>query len=141
MRGCARASARTSPSVCAAIRRHARSAIGGRERDGHSLPSARPIADVAHGVDRLARSAGGDQHAQTGQIIARGEQRRDERVQLLGLGHAARADVATGQRAVLGTDDVHATAAEHLDVVDGRRMPPHLGVHRGGHDDRCGGGQ
>ena len=55
----------------------------------------RAVADEAHGVDRLARAAGGDQHLQTVELAAGGaEARLDRGQQLGGLGQAADAPLA-----------------------------------------------
>ena len=64
---------------------------------------------------------------------------RDDR---LGLGQAAGADVAAGQAAALGLDDVDAArraAARRLSCTDG--VLPHLGVHGRAHQHRGPGGE
>ena len=60
---------------------------------------------------------------------------------VLGLGQAAGADVAAGQAAGLGLDDVHATGAQQAQVVLHRRVLPHLGVHGRAHEHRRPGGE
>ena len=90
---------------------HVRPAIGGGERHRDALPPARAVADVAHRIDRFARAPGAHDDPQPGEVVPAREQRRDERVQLLGLAHAAGPDIAAGERTVFGTDDVHPPAA------------------------------
>src|SRR5690606_30945727 len=59
---------------------------------------------------------------------------------VVGLGEAAGPDVAAGQAADAGGNDVHAAALEQGDVVLHGRVLPHLGVHGGAHHDRGSGG-
>ena len=75
------------------------------EREAH--PPRRAVADVAHGVDRLARAARRDEHAQPvpGPRAGRHE-RLDGGQQRRGLGEPARAPlVLARERADLGVDD------------------------------------
>ena len=88
---------------------------GGLLGEGVPLLARGAVADEAHGVDGLARAAGGDEHAQPGQVGAADgspEQHlghgRDDRA---GLGQPAGADVAAGEATVLGRHDVHAPGA------------------------------
>ena len=63
--------------------------------------------------------------------IARGRARRSAAATMsVGIGEPAGADVAAGQPADAGLDDVHAAAAQRGEVLDDGRVLPHLGVHR-----------
>src|SRR4051794_9473379 len=62
------------------------------QREAH--PPARAVADEAHGVERLARAARGDEDAHTLQRAVRGRHRLDRGEQLAGLGQAPGAPLA-----------------------------------------------
>ena len=84
----------------------------GRGRgEGEAHLARRAVGQEAHRVDRLARRPGGDDDRAPGELprAPRGGQRRLD--DPLGLGHAAPADLALGQPAVLGLDDLHAARA------------------------------
>ena len=98
------------------------------ERDAH--PPGRAVADEADGVDRLARAAGGDEHALAGEAPRR-EQLPDPRGDLVGLGHPADAPLALGRLALVGPDELDAARRQRLDVRARRRVRPHARVHRG----------
>ena len=101
----------------------------------------RAVADVAHRINRLASSSGGDQYVQAGEVaVARHDARRgfDD---ACGIGQPAGADVATGQPSGFRFDDVHAARGQYFEIVGHRGVLPHLGVHCGGHDDRGAGGE
>ena len=76
------------------------------ERDAHA--ARRAVADVAHGVDRLARAAGGDETCLSSSERDWREHRLGARDDLLRLGHAADADLALGELAARGPDDLDA---------------------------------
>ena len=122
----ARGVARDERDVGAALGHHA----------GHrvALLARAAVSDESHRVDRLAGAAGGDQHLDAGQVVrqrvAAVQQQLGERGDLLGLGQAAGAAVGAGQAAGRGFENDCAAAAQRRDVVDGRRVKPHLGVHR-----------
>jgi hypothetical protein len=124
------------------------------EGDAH-LPG-RAVADVADRVDRLARAAGGDRRcgARRGRPRAGGASRRAAgRGARLANGRPATAattastiDGSSARRprrtartraARLRRDDRVAEAvAQARHVRDGRRVRPHVAVHRRRHDDR-----
>ena len=114
---------------------------GGLGGEGVTLLARRAVADEAHGVDRLAGAAGGDEHPQTGEVVrCRATARRRPRCRL-GLGQPARADVAAGEAARRGLDHVDAAAPEGGQVVLHRGVLPHLGVHGRADQDRRPGGE
>src|SRR6218665_1131943 len=79
------------------------------ERD--ALPTARAIAEVAHGVDGLARATGRDGDPPPGEVTGR-EQREGGIRDVLRFDHASWSAVATGQLADGRADDVHSTALQ-----------------------------
>jgi hypothetical protein len=70
-------------------------------RDRHAHPAGRPVADEAHGVDGLARAAGGDEYPAAGERRRR-QQLLDARRDLVRLGHPADAPLALGHLALVG---------------------------------------
>ncbi len=97
------------------------------QRDPH--PPRRAVAEVAHAVERLARSACGDEHAATGQRPG-SEQLRDARRDLLRLRHAADAPLAFRHLSFVRADELDAPGDERLDVRARRSVRPHARVHR-----------
>jgi hypothetical protein len=99
-----------------------------RERDAHA--AARAVADVADGVDRLARAAGGDEHPRPAERAGGVEPPRDRGRDLIGLAHPAGADLALRQLAHGRPDHLGAACGEERDVrLRGERLP-HAHVHR-----------
>ena len=90
----------------------------GLRRDGVALLARAAVADEADRVDRLAGAAGGDQHRDRPARSPRAEHAVDGGHDG-GSGAARRpgADVAAGQAARLGLDDVHAPAPQRGEVV------------------------
>ena len=109
------------------------------ERRAH--PARAAVAEEAHGVERLARAARGDEDATAGQRTARAEQRRDRRRDRRGLAHAAHAPLALGERALLGADQDGAALGERRHVGARRGVLPHADVHGRRHDERAGCGE
>ena len=109
----------------------------GRRRCGErvALPAGRAVAEEAHRVEgsrvppavtttwRPARSSGSS-------TAPRARTRRTSSRELVGLGQPARPGVGAGQPADRRVDDQRAAAAQRRDVGLGRRVLPHLGVHR-----------
>ena len=118
-------------SVTSAPRR----AATARDRVAH-LPG-RGVRDEPDRVDRLARRPGGDEHAPAGEVEVP-EQARGRERDLLRRREPPLPDVAVRELARGGADDVEAARAQRRDVLLGRRVPPHPGVHRGGDEDRTG---
>ena len=85
------------------------------------------------------------QHLDAGQVVlqrvAAGQQQLGERGDLLGLGQTACAAVGARQAPGRGFENDGAAAAQRRDVVDGRRVKPHLGVHRRREQHRTSRGQ
>ena len=106
------------------------------ERDAHA--ARRAVADEAHGVERLARAAGGDEDAlarqrargRREQLLARGED-------LLRLGHPAHAELALGSLALVGADSSTPRARSSSAFACVGRVRPHARVHRR-RDERAG---
>ena len=79
------------------------------ERDAH--PARRAVADEAGRVERLARAAGGDEHA-LARRGCRGASSCSTRAgDLAGLGHPAHAPLALGRLALVGPDELDAAGA------------------------------
>ena len=94
-----------------------------RQRQPH--PSAGAVADEAHGVDRLARAAGGDENAQA---VPRpgggGHERLDLGQQPLGRRQPPDAVLAArGERALVGLDHPHPALAQASPGSPGWRRP------------------
>ena len=90
------------------------SGLGG---DRVALLAAAAVGDDAHGVDRFAGAAGGDDDMRAPCEVTGTEHPLDRGDDPLRVGQAARAGVAAGEAALLGLDDVHAAAAQRGDVV------------------------
>ncbi len=106
-----------------------------RRRSRSPACRRRPVGDHADGVDRLAGSAGGDDHADPGEVV-RAEHASTAATIRSGRREAAGTDVAAGQPAGVGVDDVRRRAAQRVEVLLDRRVLPHLGVHRRADHDR-----
>ena len=97
-----------------------------------ALRPAGPVGDVAYGVNRLMRGAGGDKDSAAFQRAV--SQRRLNRCHdLHRLGHAAGAVFAAGHVAPVRTSDQNTVAAQGRQIALGRCVIPHAHVHRG-HD-------
>ena len=120
-------------------------ALGGDAGHRVALLAGAAVADESHRVDRLAGAARGHQHLDAGQVVrqrvAAVQQQLGERGDLLGLGQPACAAVGAGEPAGRGFEHDGAAAAQRRDVVDGRRVQPHLGVHRRREQHRTSRGQ
>src|SRR5918994_1049979 len=105
-----------------------------RERDAHA--PRRAVADVTHLVDRLTRPARGHEHALPSQLVANREQPHARFENLLGLRHAAYAELALRRVTLVRVDDLDAarTQCRHVGARCGVR--PHPRVHRGRNDER-----
>ena len=92
------------------------------------------VADEADRVERLAGTARGDQHLDAGQVVRHRivpfQQKLGECGDLLRLRQPARAAVRAGEPPECRFEHHSATAPQRGHVVDGRRVLPHLGVHR-----------
>ena len=111
------------------------------QREAHAPGAA--VADEAHRVDRLARTAGGDEHLQA---VPGAPARRDDGLdggqQVRRLGQAPDAPLVPGaQRAGAGVDDDHAALAQEREVGLRGRVLVHVVVHRRRDEDGAGGGQ
>jgi hypothetical protein len=104
-----------------------------RDRVAH-LP-ARVVAEVANGIDRLARGTGRHEHPLPDQILRRHRSGRglDD---LGGFRKTAGALVPARKRAARRADDPRPARGDRLDVRLRGRMLPHVHVHRGRDDDR-----
>ena len=100
------------------------------------------VAEEADRVERLARPARRDEDALARERARRPPEElaaaRDDRLR---LGHPARADLALGELAALGADELDAPRAQRLDVRLRRRVLPHAHVHRGRDEDRAAEGE
>ena len=115
------------------------------QREAHAAGGA--VADEAHRVDRLAGAAGGDQHAHARERRpGRGRPSHNAppppRAASGGSGsrpapHSPREPSAP----VPGLEHVDAARAQGLDVGLGRRVLPHVVVHRRRHEQRATRGQ
>ena len=131
--GCKRRRPADENHLCAAALR------GLGQRVAHLAAGA--VAEKAHRVQRLARASGGHQHNLAGQIVA-AAQRAEHRVgNRLRLSHAPRAHHAAGQLARARLDHAHAALAQDFKIGLGRRMLPHIHVHRRSHQHRRSGRQ
>ncbi len=84
----------------------------------------RAVGDEADRVDRLAGAAGGDEDLEAGEVAAAARRPRRGLDDRGGLGQAAGADVAAGEPADLGLDDVHAAAAQRRRGCPAPRRAP-----------------
>ena len=151
-------SGRRGTSTLPAIRLTRRASVEGGLGDRDAHPAARPIADEADRVDRLARAAGGHDDVAAVEIRLAGRPRQAGRPgrrirapgsdgrrpprprrRRSGRSSASRPmpDLARRQRPGLRLDDGVAEAvAQPGDVGPGRRVGVHLAVHRRRDDDR-----
>ena len=106
----------------------------GRERCAHAARGA--IAEEANRVQRFAGTARGHEHADTVQLLAPLEQRRNALEDRLGLAHPPHPGLALGRIALLRADELDAPGPQRLDVRLRRRAPPHPWIHRRGRDHR-----
>jgi hypothetical protein len=121
--------------------RHQRDGRAAAQRfGGHRVPHApaRAVADETHRIDIFEGRTGGDQDASAGQ------RPRGARLQhLLGRDHDVRRfrktplpNPTARQISRTRIDHLHTACAERLEVLDDRGMLEHVGVHRGGDEDR-----
>ena len=103
---------------------------GGGQGDAHAAAGA--VAEEADRVDRLARPASGDQHAQAVPgTLANGQLGFDAGEQLRRVGQPALAMLAPrGEGALVGLDHGDAALAQGREVCLGRRVGVHAVVHR-----------
>ena len=80
------------------------------------LLAGRAVADVAHGVDRLAGAASGDEHRATGEIAV-SERDLDRSDDGRWLRQSTVTHIATGESAGLGRHDQHAPIGEDVEVL------------------------
>ena len=98
--------------------------------DRVALLARAAVGDDPHGVDRLARPAGGDDEPHPGEIGARRiEEARRCRHDLDRIGQPSSPGIAPSQAADGGPFDVDAAATQRGDVLGDCRVLPHLGVH------------
>ena len=102
-----------------------------------ALLARRAVADEADRVDRLPGASGGDDDPTSGEATTSCQQGSGGLDDRIGLGEAAGADVSAGERSLDWIEDLDSTGPQHLDVVLGRRVLPHLGVHRRADEDRA----
>ena len=123
-----------------------READGGHERDGGTplcglrgdgiaLLAGTAVGDDAHGVDRFAGAARRHDDANPVEVL-RAEHALRTAAMIVSRSARRPAPVSPpARRPDRRLHDVHATLAEHGDVVDHARVFPHLGVHRRAHHD------
>ena len=104
------------------------------EREAH--PPRRAVADEAHGVDRLARAAGGDEHAQAREVRL-GRRRAPGTSASIAASRSAGSGSRPGpaspcgrQAPAAGLEHGRAARAQRRDVRLRRGVLPHLVVHR-----------
>ena len=83
--------------------RHVRALVAERSRDRVALLARRAVGDVAHRVDRLVRRSARDQRADAGEGPAAGDQPFGGGHDRRRFGHAAGADLAAREIAVVGS--------------------------------------
>ena len=125
----------------AAYQNDLRSAPQGSFRKGISHFAAGAIAEIANGIDRLVRGAGGDQYGFAGKILGDAEALEGSCDDLFGIGKSSLANHATSEIAAARFDDVDTAVSQDLEVRLGRGMLPHIHVHGGRDDDGRGGRQ
>ena len=108
--------------------------------NGVALFAATAVGDDSDGVDGLARATGADHHVHALQRTD-AQHALDLGNDALRCGETALAQIATGEAALVGLDDVHPAATQHGQVLGHGRVLPHLGVHRRAHHDRGPGGE
>ena len=97
---------------------HLGAAAARRLGDGPAHPPAGAVADVAHRVDRLAGAAGAHQHAAARRACpAPGQAGLDRVGDVDRVGQAADADLAVGEQARAGLDDLDAARAQRREVA------------------------
>ena len=135
--------------------RDARAAVerSGRDRGAH--PPRRAIADEPDRVDRLARPAGGHDDVAPGEVrVAGGPRQRWTRGRIRGtdraiadgrddgihdgleVGQPPDSGLAGRERPGARFDDPVAERAQSRHIRDGRRVRPHVAVHRRGDHHR-----
>ena len=112
-------------------------AARGLLRDGVAHAARRAVAEVAHGVERLDRPAGGHEDLATGECLPLGEERHERLHDGGGLRQAALALYAAGEHAARGLDDVPAPCGEVAQVALRHGGFVHVRVHRGRGEYRC----
>ena len=104
------------------------------------------VGNVAHGIQRLARRAGGDEGVESREAFGgRRERGFDLAHDGENFGQAARSELAARHRADIRLDDAHTVGAQAGDIALSRRVFPHPHVHRRHHqhwlvggEQRCG---
>ena len=107
------------------------------------MPTKRTGSRYSPGATRA------DHHPQTAQVLGGGPRSRrgfgqqdgDRRRQFARVRQSAGSGVGPGQSADVGVEHHRAASAQQCDVVAGRGMLPHLGMHGGGEQHRGAGGQ
>ncbi len=107
-----------------------------RAGDGVAHLARAAVGNAAHGVDRLERRSGGDQHACAGEQFWR-DQAGDRLRDIERFEHSAHAGFAARLVAAVGAQYRHAVALQALDVAARGGVLPHLAVHGGGDDQRA----
>ena len=104
--------------------------------EGHGLSPGGRVSDEAHGVQRFTGSPTGDEDAHASQVARTpsygGIRRRNDAVD---LGHTPDTRIVAGERPGSRINHHHATFAQHRDVVHGRWVLPHFGMHSRCHDE------
>ena len=123
---------------------HASAAGSGLGRHGIPLLARGAVAQEADRVEGFTGAARRDDDVLAGQRAVSGgrtssgagEHSLAHGIQLLRLRETTRAGVLAGEAPGGGRDDVDSTLGEGRDIGLGGCVLPHLGVHRGRHDDR-----
>ena len=110
--------------------RHVRAAAGGGLRDRVAHAARGVVREIAHGVQRFLRRAGGDEHALSEKVLFMRRAVQDGLQQHFGLGQLALPLRAAGEAARRGLDDLPAVAAERREVVLRDGVFVHLCIHR-----------
>ena len=107
-----------------------RAAIDGSLRQRVSHLAARPVREIADGVDRLLRGSGGDQNRFAVEIRNGGRERAlDSLDDALDLGEPSGSDGSASQKTVVGIDDRVPAPPQRFDVGAHRFVLPHVVVH------------
>src|SRR5262249_59115729 len=108
--------------------RHICAARAGLLGEGGAHAPRRAVAEEPDAVERLARAAGGYEHAPPGEARRR-QELRGARGDPRGLGHAPDAPLAFSRLPFVRADELDAAGTEELDARAGRRVRPHAWVH------------
>ncbi len=119
--------------------------------DRDALPARGAVAEETNGIERLAGAAGGHDGADTGQRTGAGwdvgvvvdvDGRLDQGQRgggdLRDLGQPPWTGIGAGEPAIGRVEHERSARAQRGDVGLGRRVQPHLGVHRRGEQHRAG---